>query len=214
MPPVNFHLLLITDRHQTQGRSLSSVLQQAIEGGVPAIQLRERDLPTSELLSLAATVQSNTTPHAIPLIVNDRVDLVMALNLNGVHLRANSLPVSAARRLVGTHRFVGLSTHSVEEVQQANEDGADYVVFGPIFETPSKQPFGPPLGLDTLADACRRSAVPVFAIGGITRARVCDVRRAGAHGVAVIGAVLTRDDVAEATRELLAALKPWDLCCT
>lgn len=208
MPSVNFRLLLVSDRHQTGNRSLSSVLKQSVEAGVPAIELRERDLLTTELLLLAQEVQAITASRAVPLIMNDRVDLVLALNLAGVHLRANSLPVSVARRLVGAHRLVGISTHSVDEVRQANQDGADYVLFGPVFDTPLKRQFGPPVGLNALTDACARSAIPVFAIGGITSARVPDVRRTGAHGIAVIGAILARDDVAEATRELLAALEP------
>lgn len=208
MPSVDFRLLLVSDRHQTGGRSLSSVLKESVEAGVPAIQLRERDMPTAELLSLAKEIQAITSPHAIPLIVNDRVDLVLALNLDGVHLRANSLPVSVARRLVGAHRLVGISAHSLQEVRQAEQEGADYVVFGPVYDTPSKRPFGPPVGLGALADACRQSTVPVFAIGGMTSGRVRDVRQAGAHGVAVIGAVLARDDVAAATKELLVSLEP------
>lgn len=207
MAAINFRLLLVTDRHQTQGRPLQTVLQHAVKSGAPAIQLRERDLSTSQLLTLAQEIQAMTAPHAIPLIMNDRVDLVLALNLEGVHLRANSMPISVARRLLGPDRLVGISTHSIDEVRQVNQEGADYVVFGPIFETPSKRQFGPPHGLDALATVCRESAIPVFAIGGITSARVHDVRRAGAHGVAVIGAILARDDVGAATSELLASLK-------
>ena len=208
MPAVNFRLLLVTDRHQTQGRTLQSVLRAAVSGGVSAIQLRERDLPTAELLSLAQEIQAITAPRAVPLIMNDRVDLVLALRLDGIHLRANSLPVSAVRRLVGVHCLVGISTHSVEEVRQANHDGADYVVYGPIFDTPSKRLFGPPVGLDALSEVCRQSTIPVFAIGGMTSVRVRDVRRAGAYGVAVIGAIVGRDDIAAATIELLASLGP------
>ena len=206
MPPINFRLLLVTDRHQIGGRSLPAVLRDAVDGGASAIQLRERDLTTAELVSLSREIQAVTAPRSVSLLVNDRVDLVLALNLTGVHLRANSLPVTVARRLLGPDRMVGASTHSVDEVRQANKDGADYLVFGPIFDTVTKRSFGAPLGLDALADACRRSTVPVFAIGGVTSSRVRDVRRAGAHGVAVIGAVLTRDDVAAATQELLASL--------
>ncbi len=175
--------------------------------GVPAIQLRERDLPTGELLSLAQEVHALAAPRAVPLIVNDRVDLVLALNLAGVHLRANSLPVSAARQLVGSDRLIGISTHSVEEVRQANDDGADYIIFGPIFETPSKRSFGAPLGVDLLADVCRNSSIPIFAIGGITCERVREVRQAGAYGVAVIGALLARDDIGAAVREFTRALE-------
>jgi thiamine-phosphate pyrophosphorylase len=208
MSSVNFRLLLVTDRHRTRGRALSSTLRQSVEAGLPAVQLRERDLSTSELLLLAQEIRSITAPRAVPLLINDRIDLMLALNLDGVHLRANSLPIAAVRRLVGPDRLIGISTHSLAEVHAANRDGADYVVFGPIFDTPSKREFGSPVGLEQLAEVCRRSAVPVFAIGGVTRASVPDVLRAGAHGVAVIGAILAQDDIAAVTREIAAALTP------
>ncbi|OQW35504.1 MAG: hypothetical protein A4E19_01310 [Nitrospira sp. SG-bin1] len=188
-------------------QSLPSLILQAVSAGLPAVQLRERDLSTRELLSLALEIRSIAAPHGAALILNDRVDLMMALNLNGVHLRSDSLPPSPVRRVIGSDRLIGVSTHSVEEVQRAGQGGADYVVFGPIFETPSKRSFGPPLGLELLADVCRRSSIPIFAIGGMTSERVCEVRRAGAHGVAVIGAVLTREDVGVAVREFRDALE-------
>ena len=208
MSSVNFRLLLVTDRHRTRGRALSSTLRQSVEAGLPAVQLRERDLSTSELLLLAQEIRSITAPRAVPLLINDRIDLMLALNLDGVHLRANSLPIAAVRRLVGPDRLIGISTHSLAEVHAANRDGADYVVFGPIFDTPSKREFGSPVGLEQLAEVCRRSAVPVFAIGGGTRASVPAGLRAGAHGVAVIGAILAQDDIAAVTREIAAALTP------
>jgi len=207
MPSVNFRLLLVTDRTQASGRSVPSLIRQAVSAGLPAVQLRERDLSTRELLPLAQEILSITASHAVPLIVNDRVDLMMALNLDGVHLRSDSLPSFLVRQLIGSRRLIGVSTHSVEDVRRANLSGADYVVFGPIFETPSKRSFGPPLGLNLLAHACRQSSIPVFAIGGITCERVRDVRQSGAHGVAVIGALLTRDDIGEAVREFNHALE-------
>jgi thiamine-phosphate pyrophosphorylase len=207
MPSVNFRLLLVTDRNQTGGRSLPSVIRQAVSAGLPAVQLRERDLSTHELLPLAQEIQSITTSHTVPLIINDRVDLMMALNLDGVHLRSDSLPPLSVRHLIGSRRLIGASTHSVDDVRRANQGSADYVVFGPIFDTPSKRSYGPSLGLDLLADVCRRSSIPVLAIGGITCERVRDVRRAGAHGIAVIGALLTRHDIGEAVREFRDALE-------
>ncbi|MCP9440634.1 MAG: thiamine phosphate synthase [Nitrospira sp.] len=206
MRSVDFRLLLVTDRTQTRGRSLPLLLRQAVDAGLPAIQLRERDLPTRELLRLGCEIASFTRQGGVSLIVNDRVDLMLAMDLDGVHLRTNSLPISAVRRLVGADRLIGISTHSLAEVQAANLERADYVVFGPVFDTPSKRQFGSPVGLDQLAEACRLSTVPVFAIGGITCASVPAVRRAGAHGVAVIGAILGQDDVAAATHDLLASL--------
>ncbi|MCP9446514.1 MAG: thiamine phosphate synthase [Nitrospira sp.] len=206
MRPVDFRLLLVTDRTQTRGRPLLELLRQAVDAGLPAIQLRERDLPTRELIQLGREIGSLAKHGTVPLIVNDRVDLMLAMNLDGVHLRANSLPLSAVRRLVGAGCLIGISTHSLAEVHAANREKADYIVFGPVFDTPSKRRFGAPVGLERLAEACWLSTVPVFAIGGITRASVPAVRRAGAYGVAVIGAILGSDDVAAATRDLLAAL--------
>jgi thiamine-phosphate pyrophosphorylase len=207
MLPVNFRLLLVTDRSLVHGRSLESVLQESVDAGVQAIQLRERDFPTRQLLSLARQIHEMTRDRAVPLIINDRVDMAVALDLDGVHLRASSLPVSVARRVVGQHRLIGVSAHSVTEAQQAGGDGADYVILGPIFETPSKREFGDPLGLAVLADACRHSSVPVFAIGGITRERIESVRRAGAFGVAMIGGILGREDVGRATADMQSAVR-------
>lgn len=207
MPPVDFHLLLVTDRSLVRERSLESALRESVDAGVQAIQLRERDLSTRELLSLAGQIHAMTKSRGVPLIINDRVDLVQALDLDGVHLRASSLPVSVARRVLGPRRLIGVSTHSVKEVQQAGDDGADYVILGPIFETPSKREFGAPLGLAALADACRRSAVPVFAIGGMTSKRIAAARDAGASGVAMIGGILGREDVGTATVEMQAAVR-------
>ncbi len=211
MPRVDFRLLLVTDRHLA-GRPLTAVVQEALDGGAPAVHLRERDLPTRELLALAETLSRLTSARRVPLIINDRVDLLQALNLDGVHLRSTSLPLPVVRRIAGRAPLIGVSAHSLEEVRQASEQGADYVVFGPIFETPSKRAFGPPQGVDRLAAVCRASRIPVFAIGGITHARIAEVRRAGAHGVAVMSAVLAQRDVAAAASTLLHALqaeKSW-----
>jgi thiamine-phosphate pyrophosphorylase len=207
MPLVDFHLLLVTDRSLVRERSLESALRESVDAGVPAIQLRERDLYTRELLSLAGQIHAMTKSRGVRLIINDRVDLVQALDLDGVHLRASSLPVSVVRRVLGPRRLIGVSTHSVKEVQQAGDDGADYVILGPIFETPSKREFGAPLGLAALADACRRSSVPVFAIGGMTIKRIVAARDAGASGVAMIGGILGREDVGTATVEMQAAVR-------
>lgn len=207
MLPLNFRLLLVTDRSLVHGCSFESALRESVNAGVPAIQLRERDLSTRELLSLTQQIRAMTTNRAVPLIINDRIDMAVALDLDGVHLRASSLPVSVVRRVVGQRRLVGVSAHSVAEAQQAGDDGADYVILGPIFETPSKRKFGDPLGLAVLAAACRHSSVPVFAIGGITRERIQSTRDAGAFGVAMIGGILGREDVGKATADMEVAVR-------
>jgi len=206
MPGVDFHLLLVTDRHQTNGRPLVPLLQRALAAGMPAIQLRERDLSARELVTLACEVQAVTASRRSQLLINDRIDVTLALEGVGVHLRSNSLPVSVARQLLGAQRLLGVSVHAVEEVVSAQSQGADYIVLGPIYETPSKQTFGPPLGIHTLEKACRLVRIPIIGIGGVTAARAREMRRAGAFGVAVITAVLGAADVESATRELLDAV--------
>jgi thiamine-phosphate pyrophosphorylase len=207
MPSVNFSLYLITDRHQTAGRPLLPLLDRAMSAGVKAVQLREKDLGTKPLVELAGEVLSLTRKHGGLLFINDRVDLVMALGADGVHLRSDSMPVQAARRVLGPDRLIGASVHSVEEVLKAETEGADFAVLGPIYDTPSKRLHGNPIGLRSLEGASQQSHIPVFAIGGISLPRVQEVRRAGAHGVALISAILLAEDVQSATGFLLRALQ-------
>lgn len=206
MPSLESRLLLVTDRQQTKGRPLVSVLAQALKAGRPSIQLRERDLCAKELLALADDIQQLTGPRGVQLVINDRLDVALSLEGAGVHLRSNSLPVSVARRLIGPRRVLGASVHSVKEAVEADASGADYIVLGPIYDTPSKQRYGPPLGLSALEGAARAVRVPIVGIGGVTAARARDMRLAGAFGVAVITAVLSADDVEGATRALLDAV--------
>lgn len=206
MLKLSSRLLLVTDRHQTKGRPLVPLLQRALTVGAPAIQLRERDLSVRDLLALAREVQALTAARRSQLLINDRIDIALTLEGAGVHLRSNSLPVSVARQLLGSERLLGLSVHGVEEAVQAESQGADYVIFGPIYETPSKQAFGPPLGLHSLEKVCRLVRIPIIGIGGVTAARVGEMRQAGAFGVAVITAILRADDVESATGELLDAV--------
>ncbi len=206
MPRVDFPLYLITDRHQTVGRPLLTPLRQALAAGVRAVQLREKDLGTRALVDLASELLSLTRERGAVMLVNDRVDLVLALGADGVHLRSDSMPVSAARRLLGPERLVGASAHSAEAVVRAELEGADFAVLGPVYQTASKRSYGAPIGLRPIEEASRRCRIPVFAIGGITPARVGEVRQAGAFGVAVISSVLSAADVESATRQLLGAI--------
>ena len=183
-----------------------AVLAQALKAGRSAVQLRERDLGGKELLELAEDLRRIMVSHSAQFIVNDRLDVALSLEGAGVHLRSNSLPVSVARRVLGPHRLLGASVHSVNEAVEAEAAGADYIILGPVFETPSKHMYGPPLGLAKVEEAARAVRVPIVAIGGLTTARARDARRAGAFGVAVITAVLGAEDVEAATRALLDAV--------
>jgi thiamine-phosphate pyrophosphorylase len=208
MPTLSSRLLVVTDRHQTNGRPLVPLLQEVFKAGGPIVQLRERDLSARELVRLAREVQAVTASNRSQLLINDRIDVALALEGVGVHLRSNSLPVSVARQLLGAQRLVGVSVHTIEEAIQVESQGADYIILGPIYATPSKQMFGPPLGIHTLEKACRLVRIPVIGIGGVTAARAQQMRRAGAFGVAVITAILGATDVESATRELLEVVTP------
>ncbi len=206
MRGIDFPLYLVTDRTQTRGRALVPLLREAMRVGLRAVQLRERDLPTHELMNLARELLPPSREAGAHVLVNDRLDVAMALDTSGVHLRSNSLPVDVARRMLGPDRLIGVSAHSRDEVVQAEEQGADFVVLGPVYATQSKDRYGPPIGLRPLEDSATRCRIPVFAIGGMTPARVRDVRRAGAFGVAVVSSILAAQDVEAATRALLDAV--------
>jgi thiamine-phosphate pyrophosphorylase len=204
---VDFSLYLVTDRHQTGDRPLIPLLSQAMATGVRAIQLREKDLGTRDLLALCHELLPLARRLGVRVLVNDQVDIVLATEADGVHLRADSLPITVARRLLGPRRLIGVSVHSVAEVGQAEADGADFVVLGPVYETASKTPYGPPIGLGAVVEATQRYRIPVFAIGGITASRIPELRKSGAAGAAVISAVLAADSVESSTHVLLEAFR-------
>ena len=199
-------LYLLTDRHQTVQRSLDSVLTQALGAGVRLLQIREKDLPTRDLCQLAQTLSPLFATHQAQWLINDRVDLVLALNASGVHLRTSSLPTGVVRQLLGPHRLIGVSTHSHQEVLAAERESADFAILGPVFDTPSKRMYGQPLGLKALERTCRTVQIPVFAIGGVTPDRVPELRKLGAYGVAVISSILQAPDVFDTTQRFLDLL--------
>ena len=183
MRSVDFDLYLVTDRKTTGGRDLMWVLEQALEGGVRAVQLREKDLGGAALLELARRVKRLCDRYGAELFINDRVDVALAADAAGVHLAATSMPLEVARGLLGPDRKIGVSTHSPAEVHAAAEAGADFVLFGPIYPTTSKLPFGDPQGPAALKTVTDAASVPVFAIGGIKQHHLPEIK---AHGTARI----------------------------
>jgi thiamine-phosphate pyrophosphorylase len=204
MSKIDFTLYLITDRHQLlAGRSLAETVEAALRGGVRAVQLREKDLPAAQLLPLAMELRALTRRFGARLLINDRVDVALAVEADGVHLGGHSLPPTTVRKLLGPERLIGVSTHHPAEVTAAARDGADFVTFGPVFATPSKLAYGPPCGLDALRTACAAAQIPVFALGGIKCGDLSPLRACGAHGIAVISAVIATPDPDLAVRTLL-----------
>jgi thiamine-phosphate pyrophosphorylase len=204
--PREWGLYLVTDRHQTGGRDFVGVLSQALEAGVRAIQLREKDLDTVEVYRLGERLLTLTRQAGAVLLINDRVDVAMALDADGVHLTRKSLPPKEARALVGPHMLVGVSCHTLVDVEEAVAGGVDFLVLGPIYATPSKASYGAPRTPAILQQARALCSLPILAIGGINPSRVPVVVEAGADGVAAISAVLAAPDPAAATRELLGAV--------
>jgi len=195
-------LVLVTDRRAARDGALVPAVRAALDAGLPAVQLREKDLAGRALFALAEELRAATAATGALLLVNDRVDVALAVGADGVHLPGGGLPVDVARRLLPAGALVGVSTHAPGEAA-----GADYAFFGPVWATPSKAAFGPPQGTDALRAAVGAAGdVPVLAIGGVTAARVAEARAAGAAGVAVVAAILGAGDPAAATRDLLAAL--------
>jgi thiamine-phosphate pyrophosphorylase len=205
---IDFSLYLITDRQGLAAKgTLIDAVAAALEGGVRAVQLREKDLSAAELYSLARQLRALTREFGAKLLINDRIDLTLAVEADGVHLGTRSLPTAEARRLLGPAPLIGVSTHRPDEIAEAASQGADFVTFGPVYLTPSKEPYGEPVGLEALRSACSASPLPVFALGGIQPHRISEVLDSGAHGVALISAILSRPDPALAAREILARLK-------
>ncbi|HHZ83627.1 MAG TPA: thiamine phosphate synthase [Nitrospirales bacterium] len=206
MPRVDFSLYLITDRHRTVDHSLHVVITDALDHGAGAVQVREKDLPIRSLLTLTREIAAATKRCGAQCFVNDRVDVCLSVPGVGIHLRSDSLPVDKVRRLVGPDRVIAVSTHSSDEVQRAEQQGADFVVLGPIYDTPSKRAFGAPLGPTAIDSARSKSRLPIFAIGGITLESVGEVMGAGASGIAVISAIMAAPDVGLITRALCAEI--------
>jgi thiamine-phosphate pyrophosphorylase len=167
------------------------------------VQLREKDLEGGALFALARSLAAECRRAGARLLVNDRIDVALAGGADGVVLPADSFPTDVARRLLGSTRLIARSTHAAVEVERALQEGCDFVLFGPVYETPLKAAFGPPQGIEALRTASR-FPIPVYAVGGVTAENAPAALRAGAHGVAVIREVMAAEDPTAAVARLLA----------
>ena len=199
-------LCLVTDRTQTRGRELVAVVSECCAAGLPCVQVREKDLGAGDLAFLCRRIRTVTLDTGTRLVVNDRVDVALAVGADAVQRTAASLDIEDIRAVADKRLRIGASVHSLAEAVEAELKGVDWVVFGPVYATPSKRAYGPPQGLAALERVAGHLRVPVVAIGGMTPARVAEVRAAGARGVAVISAILAADAPGEATRRFLEAL--------
>lgn len=198
----DYSLYLVTDRQLSQGRAVAAIVAAAVAGGVTCVQLREKSCSTREFLDEARTVRAVLQGTGVPLIINDRVDVALAVGADGVHLGQTDMPIRDARRLVGADMLIGVSAECVDDAVRAEAEGADYIGVSPVFATPTKTDTAPPLGLDGVAAIRAVVSIPVVGIGGISALNAAAVIRAGCHGVAVVSAIVAAQDPRRAAAEL------------
>ncbi len=199
---VTWDVYVVTDAGLARGRSHQAVIEAAIAGGATIVQYREKAASTRQMVTEAQALLELARRFGVPLIVNDRIDVALAVDADGVHVGQDDMPARLARQLIGSHKILGVSVSTLAEAKQAVEDGADYLGVGPVFATPTKPDAAPPIGMDGLRSICQQVSIPTVAIGGINAVNAAAAIAAGATGVAVVSAVVAADDVAAAARQL------------
>lgn len=205
IPPIG-KLHVLTDYHFQQRFSHAELARLAIEGGADAIQFRQKSGGIRHILREAQTTADVCRSHAVAFLINDRIDAALACDASGIHLGQTDFPIREARRILGDDKIIGATATTLDQALKAQDEGADYIGFGPVYETGSKSNPASVKGLRTLAAVCSELSIPVIGIAGIRAKRAQAVIRSGAHGVAVMTAVSTAHDPAQATREIRAAI--------
>lgn len=202
---IDYSLYLVTDRGLALGRDTVNIVRAAITGGVTCVQLREKHCATRAFIEEARALKAllDTLANKIPLIINDRLDIALAIGADGVHLGQTDMPIHDARRLVGPSMIIGISAESIADAIRAETEGADYIGISPVFATPTKADTAPPLGLEGIRQIRAAVSLPLVAIGGIQEENASAVIRAGADGVAVVSAIVA----AACPRKAASALK-------
>mgnify|MGYP001073912997 CR=1 FL=1 len=205
---MDFKLYLITNRKLfTNHESLIMAVEDALKGGLKAVQLREKELGTRDMLNMAYRLRELTKTYNSKMFINDRLDIALAVEADGVHLGQKSIPAHAVRKIVQDRLLIGVSTHSLDEAVDAEKGGADFITLGPLYETPSKLKYGEPIGIDAVREVKAKISIPLFGIGGVKLDKVREVMDAGADGVALISAILKAENIRGATEEFLRLLK-------
>ena len=197
-------ICLVTDRGLCGPRSLEDVVLRAVQGGVASVQLREKDLDTRAFVEEAARLKAALAASGVPLLINDRVDVALAVGAQGVHLGQRDLPCAIARRLLGPSAILGLSVETWADVLRAEDEPVDYLGVSPVFATPTKTDTRGAWGLEGLARIRARSRHPLVAIGGLDASNLAEVVRAGAEGIAVVSALCAAPDPGRAAERLQA----------
>jgi len=203
----DFHLYVITGEQFYQNRNYLEVIEEAILGGADIIQLREKNKSKKELLEMAYQLKELCSKHQVPFIVNDHIDIALAVDADGIHLGQDDLPLSEARKILGPDKIIGISTHAIEEAIEAEKNGADYIGVGPVYETKSKVDVVDPVGLSYVREVVEKTNIPFVAIGGIKLHNLADVLDAGAKRICVISAIVGAEDVQETAKKFSLTIK-------
>jgi len=199
---IDYSLYLVTDRDLSRGRLTREIVEAAVAGGITCVQLREKSLGTRAFIDEALSIRALLKTRSIPLIINDRIDVALAVEADGVHLGQQDMPIGLARKIGGDSLIIGISVESIDDAERAEREGADYIGISPVFATPTKTDTGPPLGLHGVTEIRRRVDIPLVGIGGISHANGASVIAAGADGIAVVSAIVSAADPGAAARQL------------
>lgn len=199
---VDYSLYLVTDRTLSRGRATADIVREAVAGGVTCVQLREKGCPTHEFITEARLLKTLLHPIGIPLIINDRLDVALAVGADGVHLGQQDMDIADARRLAGPDFIIGISAESLADAVRAESQGADYIGISPVFATATKKDTATPLGLEGIRQIRAAVRLPLVGIGGITVENTAAVITAGADGIAVVSAIVAADCPQSATAAL------------
>lgn len=207
MQSFDLGLYLVTDSTLTGGRPLLQIVEEAAEAGVTMVQLREKESNTRDFYRTAVAMKKLLESYHIPLIINDRIDIALACEADGLHIGQKDMPYTEARRLLGKERIIGLSVESREQAIEADGLDIDYIGISPVFGTPTKTDTATPLGLEGIRQIVEICRHPAVGIGGIHPGNAGEIIRAGAQGIAVVSAIISAADVKAATRELKATIE-------
>lgn len=203
----DFRLYAITGEEFHQGRSLVEVMEAAIIGGVDIIQLRDKKNSKKIVLEKAKLLKELAQKYHIPLIINDHIDVALAVDADGIHLGQDDLPLLAARKIFGKDKIIGISTHEIKEAREAQLNGADYIGVGPIFETQSKEDVVDPVTTNYIEEIVAEISIPFVAIGGIKLHNVDQVLQAGATRICVISEIVGSEDVTTTAQEFIKKIE-------
>jgi thiamine-phosphate pyrophosphorylase len=199
----DFKIYLITDRNRCKNENLLPAVHEALKGGIRCIQLREKDMSTTDLLKLAIDLRVLTRKYSAYLIINDRIDICLSVDADGIHLPETGLPISVARKLIGNEKLIGISLHSFEDIKNKSNLDFDFFTLSPIFETTSKPGFKNTLGSKIIYEAKRLTNKPLFALGGINDSNIDEVIENGADGIALISGILSKENISKAAASLI-----------